>query len=76
MQAMPAKQIGNAFAFLLSQAPTGASFQNLDAAGQTCPVHRRCVATGRATLVVNSASNYASGSLEHQPLTVSAVKGT
>jgi hypothetical protein len=65
---MPAKQIGNAFAFLLSQAPTGASFQNLDAAGQTCPVHRRCVATGRATLVVNSASSYASGSFEHQSL--------
>jgi hypothetical protein len=65
---MPAKQFGNAFAFLLSQAPTGANFENLDAAGQTCPVHRRCVATGRATLVVNSASSYASGSLEHQSL--------
>ena len=57
----------NASAFHLSLAPTGAIFQNLDAARHTCPVHRHCVATGRATLVVNSASDYASGSLEHHP---------
>ena len=56
------------FAFHVSLAPTGAIFQNLDAAGHTYPVHRHCVATGKATLVVNSASGHASGSLEQQTL--------
>lgn len=35
-----------------------------------------CVVTGRATLVVNSASNYASGSLEPQTLGGFATKGS
>ena len=72
----PAKLFGNAFAFHVSLAPTGAYFQNLDATRYTYPVHRRCVATGKATLVVNSTFGHASGSLEHQPLAVSATKGT
>jgi len=52
--------------------------KNLDAARRTRLAHRRCVATGRATLVVHSASGYASGSLEHQLALdgLPAVKGT
>jgi len=74
---MPAVSLRNAKAFQRSLAPTGACMKNLDVTRRTCPVHRHCVATGRATLVVYSASSHASGSFEQQTLDgFPAVKGT